>query len=189
MMTPRAVGTLYKQARDNNYDILRSSFIRESKNGKDILMSSSENIITWFHGKIYRVQYLREKNINFYPTLRTDEDSYFNMIAWNSTQKRGMMNEVTYIWRDNEHSLTRGRSQKDYFLETYMNYIGGQVEALKFLYKINGSIEGILITSALINIYNYYMKGRFYECNEQVMDKALSTVKDEIWMKMWLEEG
>lgn len=189
VMTPRAVGILYKEAKKHNYDILRSSLIREQNNGNDILMSANENIITWFHGKIYRVQYLRDKNINFHPTLRTDEDSYFNMIAWNSTQMRGMMNEVTYIWRDNNNSLTRGRSQKEYFLDTYMNYIGGQVEALKFLYKINGSIEGILITSALINIYNYYMKGRFYDCNEEVMDKSLFTLRNETWMKMWLNEG
>ena len=55
MLMPRAVEVLYEYARAHDYDILRSSFIRENKNIEDRFMSADDNLITWFHGKIYKV--------------------------------------------------------------------------------------------------------------------------------------
>ena len=125
MLMPRAVEVLYEYAKAHDYDILRSSFIRENRNIEDRFMSADDNLITWFHGKIYKVQYLRDKNIHFLPGLWTDEDAYFNAVAWNSTTKLGLMAEPTYIWRDNKNSITRKFDQKQYFIDTHMNYIHG----------------------------------------------------------------
>jgi len=125
MLMPRAVEVLYEYAKAHDYDILRSSFIRENRNIEDRFMSADDNLITWFHGKIYKVQYLRDKNIHFLPELWTDEDAYFNAVAWNSTTKLGLMAEPTYIWRDNKNSITRKLNQKQYFMDTHMNYIHG----------------------------------------------------------------
>jgi len=86
------------------------------------------------------VAYLKEKGINFLPGLWTDEDAYFNLIAWNSTANRGELSEATYLWRFNENSLTRVQSTKNYFERTHMYYIRSQVEGLKALYQINGTI-------------------------------------------------
>ena len=69
MLMPRAVEVLYEYAKAHDYDILRSSFIRENRNIEDRFMSADDNLITWFHGKIYKVQYLRDKNIHFLPGL------------------------------------------------------------------------------------------------------------------------
>ena len=55
ILMPRAVEILYEYAKARDYDVLRSSFIRANKNIEDRFMSADENLITWFHGKIYRV--------------------------------------------------------------------------------------------------------------------------------------
>jgi len=189
MLMPRAVGVLYEYAKARDYDILRSSFIRENKNIEDRFMSADDNLITWFHGKIYKVQYLRDKHINFLPGLRVDEDAYFNAVAWNSTTKLGIMSEPTYIWRDNRSSITRKFNQKQYFIDTHMSYIHGQVEALKYLFEINDTVQNILITNTLINIYYYYVKAKFYKCDVEEMDNDISTLKNEDWMQLWLNDG
>ena len=189
MLMPRAVEILYSNAKIRGYDVMKSSFIREVENDEDRLMACTDNIITWMHGKIYRVSYLRDKNIRFRTDLRTDEDAYFNAVACNSTQNIGMTGEVLYLWRANKKSLTRNQSRKNYFLETHMNYIKGQVEALKYLMEINESIPQLLITNTLINVYYYYMNARFYKCDEIEMDECIGTLKDEKWFQLWLNEG
>lgn len=123
MLMPRAVEVLSQYMRVNNFDIIRSGFIREEKNKQDLFVPQDSSIITWFHGKIYRVKFLKEKNIRFLPGLRIDEDAYFNLIAWNSTENRGEIAEYTYIWRDNKNSLTRTKGNSEYFKDNYMNYI------------------------------------------------------------------
>ena len=54
-----------------------------------------------------------------------------------STKKVGLLKEVTYLWRDNRSSVTRGRSEREYFCDTHMNYIRGQVQGLTDLFKKN----------------------------------------------------
>ena len=189
ILTPRAVEVLYNEIRGHDYDILRSSFIREQRNRPDLKMASTDNIITWFHGKIYKVQYLKEKGLHFLPGLRTDEDAYFNMVAWNSTKKLGMLDEVTYIWRDNKNSVTRGRPVKEYFMDTHMNYMGGQIQALKDLFRINDQVQQKLLTNALVNLYYYYMRAVFYGCDQEEMDREFSTLRNEGWMQVWLQTG
>lgn len=189
LFTPRAVEMLYTTAKVKNYDILRGSFIREQNTKADILMSAKQNVITWFHAKIYKTQYIRSKGIRFLEELRTDEDAYFNAVAWNSTENKGVIEEVLYIWRDNKNSITRNLSRKDYFCKNYMNYIYSQVEALKAIYRINGEINSNLISHTLINIYYYYMRARFYQLDESIPDACLSTLRNEEWMQIWLVSG
>lgn len=189
MLMPRAVEVLYTQAKGGNYDIVRSSFIREEKNKQDMYLPQNAGTITWFHGKIYKVKYLKDLGLRFLP-LRTDEDAYFNLIAWNSSTKRGELSEVTYLWRFNENSLTRANKSYDYFHKTYMNYITSQVEGLKMLGKIgNGTVNPKLVGQTLINIYVYYMRARFYRIPAEPMNDLIATLKDEKWMQTFLGEA
>ena len=189
MLMPRAVDVLYTQAKKGNYDILRSSFIREEKNSQDLILPSNVNTITWFHGKIYRVKYLKDNDIRFLPQLRTDEDAYFNLVAWNSTKQRGELNETTYLWRYNDNSLTRNRSSKTYFIETYLYYIGSQVYGLKKLAELNNEISGPLITQTLIHIYTYYMHAHFYQLPEEEMLNLIGELKTEAWLTTYFNQG
>lgn len=189
MLMPRAVEILYKQAKLGDYEIIRSSFIREEKNKNDLILQQDIGTVTWFHGKIYKVAYLKAKNIRFLEGLYADEDAYFNLIAWNSADKRGEMNEVTYIWRYNGNSITRNVNNKEYFVQTYMYYIRSQVEGLKTLYKVNGKYAPTLVTQTLLNIYYYYMKAKYYELNITEMDNLIHTLALEPWMEEYLSTG
>lgn len=179
MLMPRAVALLYTQAKAGNYDIVRSSFIREERDKQDMMLPQNINTITWFHGKIYRVGYLKEKDIRFHPDLRADEDAFFNLIAWNSAPNRGETSEVTYIWRFNENSITRQTKGKEYFLKTYMYYLTSQVEGLIRLSELNPELDQNLITQTVINIYNYYMHARFYQVDETNMIQLISKLKEQ----------
>lgn len=189
MFTPRAVEILSRECRVNDYDIIRSSILKESRNGVDNIMKGSDNVVTWMHGKCYKVQYLRDKKINFPLELRTDEDAYFNAVAWNATEKRGITDEVLYLWRENPSSITRSKPQKEYMQEMYNNYITGQVMAMKYLHKLKDSVNPLLITNTLLNIYYYYMNAKFYGCDLGKADTILRTLADEEWMQEWLNEG
>jgi hypothetical protein len=189
ILMPRAVEVLYTQAKKENYDILQASFIRESKDGDDIMMASTDNVLTWFHGKIYKVEYLKKKGISFLPNLRIDEDSYFNAIAWNSTDNKGLTGEVLYLWRDNKNSVTRSLPDKEYFIKNHNSYIYSQVQALIKLHEINETVSQTFITATLINIYYFYMRARFYKCNEKEMNDIISVLKEEGWMQSWLSQG
>lgn len=189
MLMPRAVEILYTTAKAKNFDILRSSFIREHNNKEDELIPQNVKTITWFHGKIYKTAYLKERNIRFLPGLYIDEDAYFNLLAWNSTQNRGEITEVTYFWRYNKNSLTRKENNKIYFLKTYKYYIYSQVEGLKKLFVINDSVANSLITQTLLNIYYYYMTAKFYKDDTTYIDELISTLKQEQWMQVYLNTG
>lgn len=190
LLMPRAAEILYSHVKKGNFDIIKSSFIKENSDSEDILLRPNvDNILTWFHGKIYKTKYLRDNNIYFLPDLRVDEDAYFNAVAWNSTENKATVDEVTYIWRDNKDSITRARDAVEYFKETYHYYIYSQVEALKKIFQIAESVPSMYITNTLLNIYYYYMKARFYKLDESVMDNYISTLKEERWMSAWINAG
>lgn len=189
MLMPRAVEVLSQYMRVNNFDIMRSGFIREEKNKQDLFIPQDSSIITWFHGKIYRVKFLKEKNIRFLPGLRIDEDAYFNLIAWNSTDNRGEIAEYTYIWRDNKNSLTRAQSNSEYFKDNYMNYIISQVRALQRLLEINESVKNDIISITLINIYYTYMRAAYLEYPMAAADELISELKAEKWLKNFLNDA
>ena len=189
MLMPRAVEVLSQHMKVNNFDIMRSGFIREEKNKRDLFIPQDSSIITWFHGKIYRVKFLKEKNIRFLPGLRIDEDAYFNLIAWNSTENRGEIAEYTYIWRDNKNSLTRAQSNSEYFKDNYMNYIIGQVRALQRLLEINESVKNDIISITLINIYYTYMRAAYLEYPMAAADELISELKAKKWLKNFLNDA
>lgn len=186
MLLPRAVELLYVQAKIQNLDIVRSSFIREERKGGDRYITKDVNTITWFHGKIYRVAYLKELGLRFLPGLRTDEDAYFNFVAWNSTKNRGDLGEMTYIWRDNPNSVTRCENVREYFSKTYNNYIRSQVEGLKTLSRVNKTMNPSLVGQTLMNLYYYYMNARFLKLPLDETEVMFRSLADEVWMPEFL---
>ena len=188
MLMPRAVEILSRNIRVNDMDIVRSSMIREENKSNDKVIAQNVNTITWFHGKIYRVQYLRDINLSFLPGLRTDEDAYFNVIAWNCTAKRGELNEITYLWRFNENSITRSKGELTYFTNTCTDYIRSQVEGLKKMYQIKGEVQDALISATLQNLYYYYMKAKTVGVDMNLMESYLTSLRDEEWMKIFFRK-
>lgn len=158
MLYPKAVELLTKEAIRSNADIIQSSFIREQSDGSELLMESSRISGTWMHGKIYKRDYLIEKNIRFDPLIRINEDSYFNLVCLNCTENKYLMSNITYLWRHNKNSITRSEDKIIFTKKSLPQYIYSQIKGLLKIYEINGNIKRDVLTSTLINIYNSEMK-------------------------------
>lgn len=156
LVFPQAVESLYNAITKNNLDIVSSSFIRHSPDG-NLMQDVSNTAITWCTGKIYRADYLRKNKICFHPALRLNEDSYFNVVAWNSTNKRGQLHEVTVLMMDNPESLTRKEGLKGFFKNGWEQYILSQVDGLRDIYKQTLSINASIVARTFIYLYNECM--------------------------------
>ena len=189
MLMPQAIENLYTAIRGKDFDLLRSSFIREEKNKQDLLLKHDIESITWFHGKIYKVDYLKKNNIHFLPGLRVDEDAFFNLVAWNCTEKKGSIDLVTYYWRCNQDSITRKSNTEQYFKDTYVGYIISQIEGLKEIFRIKQSVSNLLISFTLINIYEYYMQAKFYKLPLDEINNLIMSIKDFDWFKAYINKG
>ncbi len=84
LIMPQAIESLLRGITTKQLDIVTSSFIRHQKDN-NLMQDVANTAITWCAGKIYRAKYLKENNIRFHPHLRLNEDSYFNVVAWNAT--------------------------------------------------------------------------------------------------------
>lgn len=178
IFTPRAVEVLSREIQRNACDIVSSSFIREYKNDPSPIYNPlKQSTVTWFHGKIYRKQYLVENNIRFSEKIRFDEDAYFNLVAFNCTNKKFMLEEVTYIWRDNNKSLTRSG---DFFEKSWLSYIISQIDGLHKIIEIKKDLIPDLLSMTIINIYKTFMRAVYYNYNIDKAKEILKTLKTEL---------
>ena len=161
LILPYGVESLYRGMENNKLDILTSSFIRHGQK-ENAMQDVQTSAITWCAGKIYLAKYLKENNIRFHPTLRLNEDSYFNVVAWNSTPKRGQLNEATFLMMDNGDSLTRQNGLKGFFLKGWNQYIISQVEGMKEIYRQTLHLEPRIAGRTLVYLYNECMIARHY---------------------------
>ena len=177
MLFPRAVELLYREAKINNADIVSSDFIAEKKNTPGYLMDVRDRPVTWFHGNIYKAEYLRENNIRFLPLLRYNEDSYFNLVAFNCTQKKFQIKEITYLWRDNNNSITRS-GDKPFIFKGWKLYILSQVEGMLSIVDIRGEIAPVLVAMTLINIYSYWMIAKYLNLVDDESKEIMAKIKN-----------
>jgi hypothetical protein len=90
--------------------------------------------------------------------LRLNEDSYFNLVAVNSTKNKFKVHEVTYIWHRNDNSLTRAEGGDGFFIKSWENYVRSQVYGLMDLGHNVKVLEPGLVAATLINVYTHHMK-------------------------------
>lgn len=156
MLYPRAIEMLYKEAKLNNADLIYSDIYVENPNGKYVL-KLGENT-TWFHGKIYRREYLEKIGLRFDNIdFKYNEDSYFNLCATLMTKKKYYLkDEITYLWRNNPKSLTRSKGQKDFIYEHNIAYFLSQVRAIQFLLDRNFTPEMGNLGKTINNLYGAY---------------------------------
>ena len=177
LLTPRAVEILTYVIETQNLNIVRAAYVREEIGKVGLMVPQNSSSITHFHGKIYRVSYLQENNISFLPELRYNEDSYFNLVAWNSTEARGEVAEPMCIWRENLQSITRIEGEKSFFIKSYDQYIYSQVEGLKKIHSIKKESSDKLITATLILLYNNYMRAKLYQLSTDKIEEYLNTFR------------
>ena len=108
---------------DIGFDTLTSQFIEESRmpETKEVVYINHDMDSTFVHGKVHRRGYLMDKNIRFNPKLTIHEDSYFNILAQNLTDKAKYSPTPFYLWKWRDDSVCR--HDKDYILKTYNNML------------------------------------------------------------------
>lgn len=88
-------------------DLFHGQFIEEQLYEEMWGLHLHNRDITFHHGKIYRKAFLTEKNVRCHPTLRYNEDSYFNGLVYAEAEKIEYIDEPLSIWTSNPDSTVR----------------------------------------------------------------------------------
>lgn len=130
---PDAVERLYREAKVNDADLVISDIHMESKVSKGSIFRFGDNT-TWFHGKIYKRNFLDKYGIRFTEEMRDlflyNEDCYFNLLCVWLAEKKFNLEETTYLWRNNQNSITRQMNMRDFYYKYNKDYFNAQACAL-----------------------------------------------------------
>jgi glycosyltransferase involved in cell wall biosynthesis len=150
MLYPRAVDCLYSEAKRKDADVVFTDITTERKSRPPIVITSQDNI-TWVHGKIYKTNFLKNMKIRFFNSLRYNEDGAFNAIIF-TYGKTYYIPERVYLWRDYSNSITR--STNNDFKDTNYNYIIlSMYEVLKYFSEKNQEVS---VRNCINNFYQAY---------------------------------
>ncbi len=161
MLYPIAVEFLTSQIRAEGADIVIANFVRETDKHEFVEFHAENTAVTWMHGKIYSAMYLRRYNIRFHEDLRCNEDSYFNVVAVNSSAKVARVDVPVYLWRNNPNSITQSKENGSYFSRSNTDYIHGQLQGMKRIYELTGGIPEGTLAQTLLYIYYAMMQQEF----------------------------
>lgn len=100
-----------------NNDILVGGYVREKYSGKIIFIRKlKEGIISPYiqmasWGKLYNLSFIKKNNIKFLKNAIAD-DFYFNIFAYNLTNRIKIIDNIGYHWMFNDKSLSNTDSKK-----------------------------------------------------------------------------
>lgn len=89
------------------FDLLYSTFIEEQPLGKGWKVFRRDKDMVFCHGKVYRRQFLIDKELRFDTSLGFSEDSLFNRVASCEAEKLKEITTPFYLWCWNENSTVR----------------------------------------------------------------------------------
>lgn len=153
---PRYAEVLLRGIKTIKGNVLATGIKRELPDGAfvDILPSSqTRSCLTWLHGKVYLVEFLRSKNIRFDSDLRVDEDGLFNSMVALYNPVKGV-DEITYLWRYNTSSLTVRKDRiEDNLVSSIMSIAKTIVETYM---RDKSKITDTFIVTKVTMLYNVY---------------------------------
>ena len=105
------------------FDSLVSSFLEEVRypDSQDSEYMTHTMDSTFVHGKVHRRQYLLDRNIRWNDKLTIHEDSYFNILCQNLSDKIKYCETAFYLWKWRDNSVCR--HDPKYILKTYPNLL------------------------------------------------------------------
>lgn len=89
------------------FDFMNSTFVEEQPEGNGWKIYRREKDLVFVHGKCYRRQFLKDKEIRFDPEMYFSEDSIFNRIAYQEADARKEITTPFYLWTWNSASTVR----------------------------------------------------------------------------------
>ena len=168
-----AVQLIIKEAKEKHYDCLYSTFVEETPDtnhkGK-FIYSARQQAFVFVHGKIYRREFLLEKDIWWDEELTLHEDGYFNGLALARVPKDKLVycNEPFYMWCNNGGSVSR--QSPTFVLDTYDQNLIAQDRLITKLLSVN-IYEAINLTGIQLYQTFFLLTGTFKDLS--VSDKCL----------------
>ncbi len=172
ILYPRAVEVLYRMVKKEDADFASGNIRVEIKGGGGRVLDCSENL-TWMHGKIYKVAYLKQNHIEFTKKARMNEDGGFNLVCYHLTEKKNAIDETVYLWRDNKNSLTR--RETDFFSKYYLDFILIQCEAIATILEQSDKENLSALTASIMTLYR---------AEQSSNDSASSDTQEEEQIKL-----
>lgn len=169
-------------------DMLITDFYEQRDDFKTYVPHQQDTV--WVHGKYYKMDFLREKNIRCHDTLRTHEDIYFNHLCLNSSDKIRVANILTYIWNFKDDSLTRRMYNGSHtYVEQYLcDYVESTIGPCRKLiaqdpmtYK--EKMKNLMVLHPVylyfyIESFKYNEPGTWYTHNLNEVKKTLDLIKE-----------
>lgn len=180
--TPLSLITLENAIKASNSDLVVSAFIEEKTKDEFIFYDNDPIAL---HGKIYKRKFIEKNKIKF-PYFYAEEDNAFNHLVFLNNPIKKIIRDKTYIWMNNEKSLTRN---ENYRQNSILNYSKTMLYALEngFENKVQSNFLARLAYEALITIYyglDYYNKN-----NETIKNaKKIKKIYDDNITEITSEE-
>ena len=180
--TPLSLITLENAIKASNSDLVVSAFIEEKTKDEFIFYDNDPIAL---HGKIYKRKFIEKNKIKF-PYFYAEEDNAFNHLVFLNNPIKKIIQDKTYIWMNNEKSLTRNEIYRQ---NSILNYSKTMLYALEngFENKVQSNFLARLAYEALITIYyglDYYNKN-----NETIKNaKKIKKIYDDNITEITSEE-
>ena len=105
LLTKDTIEILYGAIHCKRKDVASGKIITYNKNGKEIIIPNTNKV--WLHGKMFDAAFLRERNIQFLPKVRYNEDLYFIQKCYSYTENIELIDNILYCWNYRIGSITR----------------------------------------------------------------------------------
>lgn len=184
LVSPILIESLYNAITKTDSDVVYSNILRQLEDKSmiviDVNMPESK-AITWMHGKMYKIDYLKSKRIRFKEDLRLNEDIYFNYIVFNLTKKIAKVQETTYYWLYNSNSTTaKDKNDINYIIKNIRQSILCSNYCILDLAKKNKNrLDEKVLAARLISIYSISQEALHYNIDlQEFKDLYLQLTKE-----------
>lgn len=158
-------------------DIIWSDMEKVDENGN--LYRTTVKETSHLQDKVYKLSFLKEKNIRFHENLRYSEDSYFNTTALYSTEKKLFTDMCYYRAIFNKKSYTN-TTKKNVVLEKFNDTISFMLLSSNFLDKQNKEMSTFMLYYSLYYTYILYSYYEFYNVENCLIDDYLGIIEKNL---------
>ena len=185
---PLALQLIIREVTQKSPDCIYSTFIEEipdNKNPGKFIYNARQQAFVFVHGKVYRRQFLLEKNIWWDEELTLHEDGYFNGLALAQVPRDKLIycNEPFYMWCNNKNSVSR--QSPTFVLDTYNNNLLAQDKLISKLLPVNIH-EAVNLTAIQLFQTYFLLTGTFLDWSKD--EKQPEVLKEKIKQNLDLTE-
>lgn len=185
---PLALQLIIREVTQKSPDCIYSTFIEEIpdvKNPGKFIYNARQQAFVFVHGKVYRRQFLLDKNIWWDEELTLHEDGYFNGLALAQVPRDKLIycNEPFYMWCNNKNSVSR--QSPTFVLDTYNNNLLAQDKLISKLLPVNIH-EAINLTAIQLFQTYFLLTGTFLDWSKD--EKQSEVLREKIKQNLDLTE-